>query len=267
MKKIYSFKESYIFGYILKKSREVLEEHGYKFLRLPSFDTDTLKSKFISVLNTKDDEIMFLRNDFTYQIIKHFDAISEITLPMRIYYEGSLFGPDFDDFETYQIGFELIGIEDVEGDFEIIYCLFKIFKSLNMDNFIVVISNPSFIDRIIEAGNFEKKKVESILKNKNVSAVIKEFSDKSPLQKLMFMQGDKHIIDEALSYFPEGERELLRVGRLAEKLDKNDIPYVIDLSYVRRMPYYNGITFEILKENAGFPFFYRNDRNMMYFCI
>ncbi len=253
MKKIYSFKESYIFSEILKKGREILEKNGYRFLRLPSFDTDTLKRKFISVLNTRDDEVIFLRSDFTYQIIKHFDALSEIDLPLRIYYEGNLFDPDFEDFEIYQIGFELIGVEDIEGDFEIIYCLYEIFKSINISDFILVISNPSFVDKVIGARDIDRNKVEDLLKKKNIGGLRKEFGNCSFIEKLMFMQGKGEIIDEALSEFPEGEKELIKISKLIEKLEENNISrYMIDLSDIRRLPYYNGITFEIFIENSGY---------------
>ena len=253
MKKIYSFKESYTFSEILKKGREILEKNGYHFLRLPSFDTDTLKRKFISVLNTRDDEVIFLRSDFTYQIIKHFDSISDIDLPLRIYYEGNLFDPDFEDFEIYQIGFELIGVEDIEGDFEIIYCLYEIFKSININDFILVISNPSFIEKVISARNIDRNKVENLLKKKNIGRLRKEFGNGSFIEKLIFMQGKREIIDEALCEFPEGEEELIKINKLIDKLEQNNIShYIIDLSDIKRLPYYNGITFEIFMENSGY---------------
>ncbi len=254
MKRIFSFKESFLFSKVLKESRRIFEEFGYRYIRLPTFDTETIVKNFICVLNTRENENLYLRSDFTSQIIKHFDSINDVFLPLKIYYEGNLFLPELEEFETYQLGIELIGVEGYVGDFEVIFCIYTLLKELNIKEFKIVLGFPIIIDEILNKFSEQRDIVKIMIEKKNLSDIRNKFGKGSLLEKLIFMQGKKEIVETAMKEFPSIKNKLEDIYTLSEKIESFLTEnYIIDLSQVRKLPYYNGITFEFISNYFMFP--------------
>ena len=254
MKRIYSFRESSLFSRILKDIKETFEIFGYRYIRLPSFNRESVRKSFIPVLNTREGEVIYLRDDFTNQIIKHLYTIGEVDFPLKIYYEGNLFLPELDEFETYQVGIELLGSEGYIGDFEIILCIYNVLVRIGFERSKLILGIPAIIDSIAEKLKVDNKIIEELIKEKNLSKIRQTFGRNSIVEKIIFLQGKKEVLEHTVNEIPFIEDMLYDLNLLTNKLEElTKIEYIIDFSYVRKLPYYNGITFEFILENLGFP--------------
>ncbi len=237
-------KASKLFKQFIVFAEELLSKHGYSFIKLPILDTidNQIKAtrnyeELINIRSSKD--ILVLRKDMTYQLAGYVASLKERMLPMKIYYEGEVFSWKDNISVDYQLGIEYIGYTDKTGMIETINILYELLRFFDND-ISLCITDTSVINTIISSYN-NKENISRILSIKNIM-LLKEY-------KLEWMLSeDIGILKEKL------EKLNIDVSRLLELYNdlKPHIDIKIDLSELKDLPYYDGITFGFYSKKYPF---------------
>lgn len=237
-------KASKIFKQFIVYAEELLSKEGYNFIKLPILDTldnqiKTAKDfkELLSVRTSND--ILVLRKDMTYQLAGYVASLKERVLPMKIYYEGDIFSWKDNIKVEYQLGIEYIGYKDKEGLLEPIKILFHLLKFFDED-ISLCITDTSVVNKIIN-GYQNKNEVYKALYLKNI-ALLKEYHlDWVLSEDILFLEQKLKTLNIDASTLLELYNDL-----------KQYIDVKIDLSEIKELPYYEGITFGFYSKKYPF---------------
>ena len=237
---------SRLFKQFVVFSEQMLSQKSYNFIKLPVFDsfynqmrTTSNYHELISIRSSK--EVLVLRKDMTYQVASYIASLKERVLPMRLYYEGEVFSWQKEITSDYQLGMEYIGYQqDPEGVLEIVDIIHNLLGFFEKE-ISVYISDEHLLKELLNT--FDKKDrntLQDALKSKNLNVLSYYSLD------WIFSDTDevfKHLDKLNLNY-----SKLKNVfGLLKEKYDVK-----LDISEIKPIPYYEGITFSFYSPN--FPF-------------
>jgi len=240
-------KASKLFKQFIVFSENILSEKGYSFIKLPVFDsfynqmrTTTNYHELITIRSSK--EVFVLRKDMTYQVASYIASLKERSLPIRIYYEGEVFSWENEIKSDYQLGLEYIGYKEDEGIFEIVDIINKLLSFFDKDVFIYI-NDEAILKHILNTFDQNKKeRLEYALRYKNLN-ILSEYS----LEWLLLE--DEDVLFEKLNTLNVDSHRLERVFRL---LKEKSINVKLDVSELKSIPYYDGITFSFYSPNYPF---------------
>lgn len=255
--RILTFEESNLLKSFINKAVEIFERWGYNYLKLPAFDhyevhREALGERVREVITFKEGEnLIALRADFTAQVVRSVSFFKVWHYPLRVYYFGTLFSTEGDTYERFQVGVELIGVREIEGDAEVISAIHEYLRSLGIKNTTVSIGHVGIVKHLLSKVAEEQREVlREAFREKNLT-VIGELLGRDKFSELPLLQGGREVLNalEDLGLKREKE-ELLRLGEL---LEEAGVCYTYDLSEVREFPYYTGVVFEVFHPDLGFP--------------
>ncbi|MSP13330.1 MAG: ATP phosphoribosyltransferase regulatory subunit [Chloroflexi bacterium] len=195
----------------------------------------------------------------------------DLPLPLRFYYVANVFryqeplGGQSREFT--QAGIELVGVANPQADAEVIALCIEGLQRLGLGNFRVNLGHMGFIRQLfaaLELSEGEKLGIWQAIDRKNTARLAEELAAydanlaaSQALRAVPQLFGGIGILDEAERLAPTlPAREvighlrsvltLLQAYRVADYV-------ILDLSEVRGMEYYTGITFEVFVEGFGFP--------------
>ena len=262
---------------------EFMRQRGFQFIITPLFEKlETFEKalgsrealsdsrQFFRALDPHRGELVAFRPDILPQIARLVaNRMSDWPLPIRLCYSGRVLRaedePGAKTREIFQIGCELIGVEDLWADMELIWYGVEILQHIGIQNFKIDLGHMGYAGGIFEdlKKNATPEKYSQIilaLKKRDLSALHQLTQDKSILElPQLFSAGDE--IDSLL----ERAGKLVANARSKQSLQelkscvqamKKRVPMdvlAVDLGEVRGFQYYSGIMIQGFVPKVGYP--------------
>ena len=253
---------------IEKVAREILEDFGFKEIRIPIMertelfarsigeDTDIVEKEMYTFPDRKGD-LITLRPEATASIVRAYiqHRLHAADAVQKYYTIGPMFRrerPQKGRYrQFYQINAEIFGVESGLADVQLIYLLLALFERLQVPDVKAHINSlgcpkcrPKFKDALAEFLTAVSDKL---------CADCKRRKDRNPLRVLdckvpacrEAMADAPSILDHLCS---ECKADFAEVKSMLEKLG---VPFVVDKNLVRGLDYYARTTFEIQTESLG----------------
>lgn len=259
---------------IVEKAKRVLKSWGYEPLVLPTVEfletfkavEPTLEELSFKLVDRFTGRLMAVRPDFTPQVARVVaSSFKDDEPPFRFFYQGKVFRDKDGDREVGQLGFELIGVPEVEADAEVVAVVVNVLKELGLRSFQIDVGHASFLEGALEELGLEgeeRDEVLEILSHKDYSRLLLfserlEDGKRSKLLALLELYGGEEVLERALKLF-KNEKSTRAVEELQQAY-KILTSYgfaenvIFDLSEKKGMEYHTGITYEVLHPLYGFP--------------
>lgn len=254
--------------YVEENFKKISELFGYKEIRTPIFEklevfdrtigeaTDIV-NKEMYVFTDKSGEIIALRPEMTASLVRAVvqnNLLAQKKL-QRLWYFGPFFRYERPQKgrqrQFHQFGIECLGSEFPESDAEVLSLADKLFKSLGIKNYKLIInslgnanSRNSYRTALVEFLTSVKDKLSYESQNR---------IEKNPLRVLDSKdEADKEVLQNApviIDYLDEESRA--HFDSVIEKLDYLNIKYEINPKLVRGLDYYSHTVFEFQSEYLG----------------
>ena len=261
---------------------EAIRGFGYEKIQTPTFeffdifgnDVGTTPSKDLYKFFDKEGNTLVLRPDITPSIAR---AASKYFLDrgddwLRLCYEGNVYINNESLQgrlkESTQLGAELIGQTDVEGDAEIVSMAIDAMLSAGFSDFKISLGHVAIFKGLMEACGFSKyetEEIEDFINNKN-SFGLMDYLDRSGIsddKKALFKMlttfysepAEWSDMAAAASGYPVIADALEYLGRLDALLNERDkASYVTyELGLISPYKYYTGIIFYGYTYDVGEP--------------
>jgi len=255
---------------------EAISLYGYSEIFLPIYEYyDVLADKtfnfsdenIIRFIDRNTGKSLVLRPDFTPQVCRIVAYyLSNMPLPIRLSYSGRIFRNvgvhKGIKSEKYQVGCELFGGNEFDGDLELLLIVKRVMARLKIDQYKIVVGDKRFIS--ILANFIDIERLLEILGSKNYSELnqlLSSLNKGSDTYKLIsFLPdafGDLTILDkiEELSSFSDELKERISYIRSLIKrykdLGGDTAKLVFDIGETRGLNYYTGINIDIISDRNG----------------
>lgn len=259
--------------FILKSIEGILNLWGYRPITPPTIEylstfkavDENFEDISFKLVDRFTGKLMAVRPDFTPQIARIVaSSFKDEEPPFRFFYEGKIFRDVEKQREMYQLGFELIGVPEVEADAEVVAVVVNILERLGLKSFQIDIGSSEFVEGVLEELKIpDKENFLRLLSQKDLSGIELFLEEKGiskgkkdKLETLLELYGKEDVLTEAYNHF-KNEKSKRAVEKLNEmfsilKSYGFEKKVIFDLSEKRGMNYHTGITFEIFHPLSGF---------------
>ncbi|MEA1994564.1 MAG: ATP phosphoribosyltransferase regulatory subunit [Campylobacterota bacterium] len=258
-----------------KIEQEIMEFfslYGYEEISTPVFMYELhmrnnlfepFESTFFKLTDRNTGETLVLRPDVSLQILQMVLNKRKKLLPLRFSYAEDVYRdmpPQAGLMREFrQIGVELLGLKELEGDAEIIEVVSKVFKKIGINDLVLRLGNTEIINTVVKTKDEKLKKqlisafskknfslAKSIMKEKKMETadlidVLSSVTEKDQIKKINVKGELKTEIDKLV--------DLLDIIQVDDSL----IKVFLDLLYCENTNYHRGISFEIYAKNMGQP--------------
>ncbi len=248
----------------------ILPTFEYLDVLAPGLEPDLIEQSYQFVDRTTG-RTLLLRPDATAQIARTVAmGLAGSTLPLRLSYRTSVFRYEPEHAgrgrEIFQVGAELIGVDDVASDSEVIAALIECLRAIELRSFIVSLGHVGFIKGLLARSGMSaagQKRAEQAAARK----------DLPKLEEVLVGERIGKTAARAIREAPElyGGEEVLMRGRelaagdpaLIAPLERLDQVYqllctagykgslLLDLGEFRGFDYYDGVVFDVFAEGVG----------------
>jgi len=225
-----------------RRGRNSLDEKVYRFL-------------------DRDGNLLALRADFTAQIARiAASRFVGMLAPIRLYYTGKVFRAEPHHAgrsrEKWQMGFEIIGANDIETDAEAVTNILDSLAALKIDNARVAIGNVEYFNGIVAHAGIEGEALQTLkylIERKDLAGLaqaMEDFSLPSPVREALtqipHLQGNREILPEARRLAPNeiSQQAVDRLEALQAMIQKHAQTGQVffDLNEFESSGYYTGLT-------------------------
>jgi ATP phosphoribosyltransferase regulatory subunit len=254
-----------------------INQWGYDEIILPTFEyldvlAPGLEPELIEhcyqFVDRTTGRTLLLRPDATAQIARTVAmGLTGVTLPLRLSYRTSVFRYEQEHGrEIFQVGAELIGLNDVASDSEVIDLMIECLHTIGLQSFKVALGHVGFIKGLLLRSGLSaqgQKLAEQAAARKDLPR-LEEILASEPISKTA-----ARAIREAPELY--GQEEVLARGRvlaagnpaLTAPLDRLARVYhvlctaghreslLLDLGEFRGFDYYDGVVFDVFAEGMG----------------
>lgn len=252
---------------------------GYLPAETPVFDfydiykplLDASSAERVYRLMDREGELLLLRNDVTLFLAKQMGlALNREDLPVRVWYADSILrhqqSDDISKNEFYQVGAELIGSPNLEGDAEVLLMAVEILKFLKIDAVLHLGSAALAHEAALGLGNEEAKELFSSIALRDTETIKELLGQSSIVNPSVFIDlfsfiGTSQEFDTFLSRqrdsVPDSCRShLQRVLDLVKIIETSGSSGIIriDLSETGSQSYHTGIVFQAYLEGVDSAF-------------
>jgi len=255
---------------------KILSQYGYTEVYLPLYEYYDILSKtawnfsdenIIRFIDRNTGKSMVLRPDFTPQVCRNVaNYMDSYPKPIRLSYKGRIFRNVNVNkglkSEMQQIGIELFGEEELYGDLELIAIGYKGLKSVEIDNFKIVITDINLLKECLSLVS-DKDEYLNLLKTKNFHELKKKLScgelssEKTELiDALPKMFGGIEILNSMKDLVSFNDKLTARIEELLtlyDNLASIGIPkdtIVFDLAEANGINYYTGINIRFVSDGG-----------------
>lgn len=260
---------SYKWAYVEEKAKEILENYGFKEIRVPVFEqtelfergvgdtTDVVQKEMYTFLD-KGERSITLRPEGTAGVVRAYieNGMASLPSPTKMWYMMPMYRYENVQKGRYrefrQIGAEIIGTASYKADVELIAMADQIIRKFNIPG---VTLNINSIGCPTCRAKYQEALKEFIGKNlEQYCDTCKTRFEKNPMRILdckekkckELNQGAPIILDylceECSTHFEN----------VKKSLEKLNINYVIDAGIVRGLDYYTKTVFEFVSETEGY---------------
>ncbi|MBO5479045.1 MAG: histidine--tRNA ligase [Clostridia bacterium] len=260
---------SYKWAYVEEKAKEILENYGFKEIRVPVFEqtelfergvgdtTDVVQKEMYTFLD-KGERSITLRPEGTAGVVRAYleNGMASLPSPIKMWYMMPMYRYENVQKGRYrefrQIGAEIIGSASYKADVELIVMADQMIKKFNIPG---VTLNINSIGCPVCRAKYQEALKAFIGKNlEQYCDTCKTRFEKNPMRILdckekkckELNQGAPVILDylceECSTHFEN----------VKKSLETLNIPYKIDSGIVRGLDYYTKTVFEFVSETEGY---------------
>ena len=259
--------DSKIWSKITNKIIQIFESYSYNEIRLPTIESTDLFQRTVGELSdivnkemftfeSKSGKSLSLRPEGTASCLRSaIDFGLTDQGPIRLFYHGPMFRYERPQKgrsrEFYQLSVEAYGFDSINIEFEMIEMSYKIFSSLDINNFFLEINSLGSIET---QKNFSKAL-------KDYLEPIKDQLDKDSRNRLgsnilRILDSKTTSTQEVLKKAPKiadfyDQESIDKFESLQSKLNEMNIPFSINKNLVRGLDYYNDVVYEWKSESLG----------------
>lgn len=265
---------------IINGLEKTFESFGYDEVITPtveyyktfSIDDECMDEEKIYKFFESSGRILALRPDMTLPIARVVSTkMKEIEPPIRLRYTSNIFRVNRKfggkKNEYTDLGIELIGVPELDGDIEALTMALEGFKKLNISNFKLEIGNIKFFNEIFDKCKIkedEKEKLAELIEEKSLIELEKflnsleiEESKKNFLKRLPWLFGDEDVLNNNIEFKDDKDVMsaivyLKKINNILKELGYED-NITFDLGMVPGVNYYTGIIFKGYIEGARAP--------------
>jgi len=261
--------DSYKWAYVEEKAKEILENYGFKEIRVPVFEntelfergvgdtTDVVQKEMYTFLD-KGERSITLRPEGTAGVVRAYieNGMASLPSPIKTWYMMPMYRYENVQKGRYrefrQIGAEIIGTASYKADVELICMADQIIKKFNIPGVTLNINS-------IGCPTCRKKYQEAL--KEFIGSNIEKYCDtcktrfeKNPMRILDCKEKTCKELNQVapviLDYLcEECSAHFENVKRALEKLG---IDYIIDSGIVRGLDYYTKTVFEFVSDTEGY---------------
>lgn len=265
---------------IINVLEKTFESFGYDEVITPSIeyyktfsiDDECMDEEKIYKFFDSSGRILALRPDMTVPIARVVSTkMKEVETPIRLRYTSNIFRVNRKfggkKNEYTDLGVELIGVPELDGDIEALIMALEGFKKLNINNFKLEIGNIKFFNEIFDKSKIkedEKEKLAQLIEEKSLIELEKflnsldiEESKRKFLKRLPWLFGDEDILNNDMEF--KEDEDVMNTILYLKKINKilKELGYeeniTFDLGMVPGVNYYTGIIFKGYIEGARAP--------------
>jgi ATP phosphoribosyltransferase regulatory subunit len=248
----------------------ILPTFEYLDVLAPGLEAELLETCYQFIDRTTG-RTLLLRPDATAQVARTIGmGLTGDALPQRLSYRTSVFRYEPEHAgrgrEIFQVGAELVGIDDVGGDYEIITLLIECLQAIGLRSFTIALGHVGFIKGLLLRSGLSpqgQKRVEQAAARKDLPR----------LEELLAAERIAKSAAKSNREAPEltGQEEVLARGRalaagdpaLTAPLDRLSQLYqllcgaghretlLLDLGEFRGFDYYDGVVFDVFASGVG----------------
>ena len=259
--------DSKIWSKITHKIIQIFESYSYNEIRLPTIESTDLFQRTVGELSdivnkemftfeSKSGKSLSLRLEGTASCLRSaIDFGLTDQGPIRLFYHGPMFRYERPQKgrsrEFYQLSVEAYGFDSINIEFEMIEMSYKIFSSLDINNFFLEINSLGSIET---QKNFSKAL-------KDYLEPIKDQLDEDSRNRLgsnilRILDSKNTSTQEVLKKAPKiadfyDQESIDKFESLQSKLNEMKIPFSINQNLVRGLDYYNDVVYEWKSEALG----------------
>ncbi|MCI0694161.1 ATP phosphoribosyltransferase regulatory subunit [candidate division KSB1 bacterium] len=225
---------------------------------------NTLDEKVHRFLD-RDGNLLALRADFTAQIARiAASRFVGMIAPIRLYYSGKVFRAEPQHAgrsrEKWQVGFEILGANDIETDAEAVTNILDTLAALKIDDARVFIGNVDYFNGIMAHAGIEGERLQTLkylVERKDAGGLaqtMEDFSLPSPVREVLTqiqnLHGGREILPEVrqLAQTEISRQAVDRLEALLAMIQKHAQAdnVFLNLGEAEGMGYYTGLTLRVL---------------------
>lgn len=261
------------------QAMRVFSGWGYREVEIPlidyfdslkrGLDPDQIERSFRFV--DRSGNVMMLRTDVTPAIAKVVAyQLRGNRSPLRVSYANKVVrierSLDRSSLESYQVGIELFGVEDLAADVEVVCIALEVLERLGLRNFQFNVTDHAIASHLLEATGAPgriRDEVREAVEARDRDEVRRILADLGIRQRyidavaaLANLEGGLYQLNEIEKHLPDDKALRRRTNRLREFYEVlSELGYEkhirLDLAELGGAAYYTGIAFNIVSEGAG----------------
>ena len=256
------------YRHILKVAQTLCENYGFSEIKTPIFefsnvfsrtlgDASDIVSKEMYTFTDKGGDSLSLRPEGTASVVRAFlsEGLAQ-NLPLKFYYEGPMFRyerPQKGRYrQFYQLGVELLGVDNPDADIEVISLAQHLLHQLKMADKCVLEIN-SIGDK--ESRDVYRNELVSYYK-KHLSSLSQDSQKRLEINPLRILdskdKGDIEVNKSApllTDFFNKSSQETFE--KVQERLKQLNISFTLNPHLVRGLDYYSHTVFEFRTTALG----------------
>ena len=259
--------DSKIWSKITNKIIQIFESYSYNEIRLPTIESTDLFQRTVGELSdivnkemftfeSKSGKSLSLRPEGTASCLRSaIDFGLTDQGPIRLFYHGPMFRYERPQKgrsrEFYQLSVEAYGFDSINIEFEMLEMSYKIFSSLDINNFFLEINSLGSIETQKKFSKALKDYLEPIKDKLDVDS-----RNRLGSNILRILDSKNTTTQEVLKKAPKiadfyDQESIDKFESLQSKLNEMNIPFSINQNLVRGLDYYNDVVYEWKSEALG----------------
>ena len=265
--------ESEILDSLSQSIKSIIKSYGFHFIIPPSIEfLDSLNTlekdrssnnNYFLTYDKNSNAALAFRSDITVQAARIDSHILSYNKINKLYYEGKILTSNLDDEkltrETFQIGAEIFGTDNILCDIELQNILFEILLKIKLKSFFYTIGHVGFLTRyepIIISSGISLNSFYSSFKKRNkkmLQLTISKLEKKHQnfLLALFEFNGTFSILNNIPKHLANDDfflSEIRKIKKIFRNFDNKN--FYIDFCDLYGFNYHNGITFSVFGNNS-----------------
>jgi ATP phosphoribosyltransferase regulatory subunit len=248
----------------------ILPTFEYLDVLAPGLEAELLETCYQFIDRTTG-RTLLLRPDATAQVARTIGmGLTGEAVPQRLSYRTSVFRYEPEHAgrgrEIFQVGAELIGVDDVTGDYEIISLLIECLQAIGLRSFTIALGHVGFIKGLLLRSGLSpqgQKRAEQAAARKDLprleELLMSERIPKSAakaVREAPELTGQAEVLDRGRTLAAGNQSLLAPLDRLAQLYHLlcaagHRAHLLLDLGEFRGFDYYDGVVFDVFAAGVG----------------
>ncbi len=225
--------------------------------------SDSVNEKTFKFLDPASGKMLGVHADITPQIAR-IDAKRSSNKVEKYCYVNSILQTKADDFyasrSPIQAGAELYGSDDINTDIEAIELMLESLNILSIDPVVVSLGNVAIFNALIQTEDLTSEKISQLreiftrrsVPDLSVFLTNNTLTNADKFTKLMHLEGNESILDEALKVFNDNDlvksaiEDLIAIN---QQLKLKNVNVIYDLAELKAYEYHTGVVFSAYNES------------------